>query len=430
MSEEGVSRRRFLTQAGTVGAAGAAYGTGTVDSADARSQDGVTNNHPMFGANAANTGYSPSEPGVSAPVERQWWHGTDGGVSSSPVVTEATIYFGTDEGRVFALTAGGGTKKWRTQLPGPVVTSPAAVDGTVYIGCEDTNVYALNDNTGEQEWQFETGNPVRSSPAVVDETVYVGSDDGTLYALDTEDGTRQWAVETGSPVHSSPAVADGMVYVTHDDGMLYALTAEDGTQQWEFASDASSLSSPAVADGTVYVGTADNSVVALATDGGAVQWQQSVSGDTDSLPAVTDDTVYVTGEHLFALARDDGTERWRYPAGDSDGSLSNPTPPVVARETVYFGAADGTVRAVDAADASTVWQHETGGVMTSPPAVADEIVYLGGREDDIYTVGPKPKEPDLTPMLAVGLGPFLLFSLYGAMRVISENKDELAAQWE
>lgn len=67
-----------------------------------------------------------------------------------------------------------------------MVSSPAVVDGTVYVGSADNNVYAISTTDGTERWAFQTGNRVYSSPAVVEETVYVGSADNSVYALTGE----------------------------------------------------------------------------------------------------------------------------------------------------------------------------------------------------------------------------------------------------
>ena len=67
-------------------------------------------------------------------------------------------------------------------------SSPAiGTDGTVYVGSYDNKLYALSGKTGDKLWEFETGNLVKSSPAIgSDGTVYVGSSDNKLYAIKTD----------------------------------------------------------------------------------------------------------------------------------------------------------------------------------------------------------------------------------------------------
>jgi len=53
----------------------------------------------------------------------------------------------------------------------------------VYFGCDDGRLYALEVAAGKELWKFKTGDAIESSPYVADGVVYVGSNDGCLYAI-------------------------------------------------------------------------------------------------------------------------------------------------------------------------------------------------------------------------------------------------------
>jgi len=84
-----------------------------------------------------------------------------------------------------------GTALWEFQTGGSVESSPAiSSDGTVYIGSRDKKLYALSGKTGLKLWEFVTGGGVDSSPAIgSDGTVYVGEGGrggNKLYAIKTD----------------------------------------------------------------------------------------------------------------------------------------------------------------------------------------------------------------------------------------------------
>ena len=72
--------------------------------------------------------------------------------------------------------------------------------------------------------------------------------------------------------------------------------------------------------------------------------------------------------------------RWRFSAESWSASS-----PVVADGTVYFGAADGSVYAVDAAG-QLGWSYETGGPVLSTAAVADGAVFVGSMDHGLYAL--------------------------------------------
>ena len=76
-----------------------------------------------------------------------------------------------------------GNLKWSFPTGAAVHSSPAVANGTVYFGSQDHKIYALDAENGTKRWEFETGSWINSSPAVANGVVYCGSNDGNLYAL-------------------------------------------------------------------------------------------------------------------------------------------------------------------------------------------------------------------------------------------------------
>jgi outer membrane protein assembly factor BamB len=108
-----------------------------------------------------------------------------------------------------------------------VVSSPAVSGGWVYVGSTDGKVYALKAGTGAKRWEFATGDQVNSSPAVAGGVVFVGSKDGKIYALDAASGDQLWEYPTGDWINlSSPSVANGMLYVGSYDCKVHCFNVE------------------------------------------------------------------------------------------------------------------------------------------------------------------------------------------------------------
>src|SRR3954471_6250771 len=142
--------------------------------------------------------------------------------------------------------------KWKFATGDRIVSSPVFVNGLIYFGGDDGNIYAVNAETGVQVWKYPTGGPVPATPAVSGGTVYVGSYDGKFYALDAKTGLTKWKFSTagerrfeGKGIHgllpknqtiadqydvylSSPVVAQKTVYFGSGDGNVYAVDTESG----------------------------------------------------------------------------------------------------------------------------------------------------------------------------------------------------------
>jgi hypothetical protein len=65
--------------------------------------------------------------------------------------------------------------RWSFHTNGEVVSSPAIVGEVVYFGSNDGNLYAMDAASGKLHWKFETGSAIPSSPAVAAGIVYFAS---------------------------------------------------------------------------------------------------------------------------------------------------------------------------------------------------------------------------------------------------------------
>jgi outer membrane protein assembly factor BamB len=138
--------------------------------------------------------------------------------------------------------------------------------------------------------------------------------------------------------------------------------------------------------------TSHASDVSEPRDGTAVEtpWRiytlsEKDTGNTRAGPVVVGDTMYVTvgtleggGGEVYALATEDGTERWRR---ETEGAIWST--PAVVDGTVYVTESpggdpadppDGRVLALDAETGETQWTVTPGGSELSSPVVTDELV--------------------------------------------------------
>jgi PGF-CTERM protein len=131
-----------------------------------------------------------------------------------------------------------------------------------------------------------------------------------------------------------------------------------------------------VVDGTVFIGSNDGNVYALDAGNGSEQWRFQAGDGVSSSPTVVDETVFVgsNDNNTYALDAGDGTEQWRFQTGDT--VLSSPT---VVDGTVFVGSNDNNMYALDAGDGTEQWRFEIG-VGRSSPTVVDGTVFVGGSK--------------------------------------------------
>jgi outer membrane protein assembly factor BamB len=321
-------------------------------------------------------------PRISGPVALRWSH-LAGNYVSSPTVAGGTVYYGSEDSRVYALDAATGRLRWSYTTGGGVYASPAVAGGIVYIGSDDGKLYALSAATGHLRWSYDTRYAVESTPVLAGGTVYFGSWDHKVFALSAATGRLRWSYSAQGAVVSSPAVAGGTVYFGSFDHKVYALDAADGRLRWSYTTGSPVFSSPAVAGETVYIGSEDHKVYALGAASGRLRWSYTTGSPVFSSPAVAGETVYIGSEDhkVYALDAASGRLRWSYTTADYVDSS-----PVVAGGIVYAGSDDGRVYALDAASGRLRWYYTTGNSVISKPAVAGNGVYAGSSDDTMYAL--------------------------------------------
>ena len=105
--------------------------------------------------------------------------------------------------------------KWKFKTNGPVLSSPTVTQNTVYIGSNDHYLYALSVADGTELWKYKTDSRVASSPAVYAGRVYFGSYDGNIYALDAQTGKLRWKFASKGEQRFTESLP-GLVFRHHD----------------------------------------------------------------------------------------------------------------------------------------------------------------------------------------------------------------------
>jgi eukaryotic-like serine/threonine-protein kinase len=343
----------------------------------------------MFRGDAAHTGvFATGGPRQFHRVK--WTFPTGNRIVSSPVMADGVVYFGSDDGNVYAVDASSGRQLWKYVTRGAVASTPAIANGMLYVMSYDGHFYALNAKTGALRWKFATAGERRfeakglhgmtpsaqtffdpydiylSSPVVAGGSVYFGSGDGHLYALDAASGDLRWKFKTGDVVHASPALAEGVLFFGSWDSYFYAVDAKTGTQKWRFHAGEDAVmhnqvgfqGSAAVVDGVVYVGCRDSNLYALDAATGAEKWKFNNAGSwVITSPAVSGGKViFATSDSALYHVLDAKTGK---PIARQEGRAYMFASPSVAGDIVYQGVLNGTVEARDISTGELLWDFQT-----------------------------------------------------------------------
>ena len=123
-----------------------------------------------------------------------------------------------------------GRKTWSFKTGGQIRSGVAIAADAVYFGSDDGSVYAVDKATGKQKWSYKTNGYVEASPAIDDSRVYIGSVDGTFSALDRKTGNVAWQSELGTPIRHAALVIGDKVAFHADDNHLYLLNKQTGKE--------------------------------------------------------------------------------------------------------------------------------------------------------------------------------------------------------
>ena len=164
---------------------------------------------------------------------------------------------------------------------------------------------------------------------------------------------RLWSVRTGYYIEFPPAVAYGRVYVAQLRGRFLAVDAQTGKVRWQKRFHNCTAASPAVGDGVVY---------------------------QPYLPLPCDHGSRTARGFVVAMNARTGRILWRFPGPSSESS------PLLIGKTLYFGAWDHRLYALDVRTRKVRWTFKASGELNSAPAYANGTIYIGSDDGRLYAV--------------------------------------------
>jgi len=281
---------------------------------------------------------------------------------SAPVIDDERVYFGADNGTLWALDQSNGSVAWSYKtLFGAgtkrLFSSPTLARGNVYFGAYDGNFYALDAKTGAKQWIYREADWIGSSPCVAEDLglVFVGLEfglwrkQGGIAALDLTTGEKRWWQNEGSLTHSSPTYSkgSGIVVVGSSSGTVFAYDAKNGKRRWTYKTAGAVRAGFALDEehGFVCFGSEDKNIYVLNIQTGELVHKIE-----------TLEPVYST--------------------------------PLAENGKLYFGLLDKRAMCIDLDKGSVVWTFTTSSRVFAGPLIAENRLYIGGNDGRLYELDP------------------------------------------
>jgi len=307
-------------------------------------------------------------------------------------VAAGTLVFGCDDGKVYALDASSGEKRWTFLTQDVIEAPPLLAEGSVFIGSSDGWLYALDLASGALRWKQETGDKILGGANLVraagEARVVVGSYDSNLYCFAALDGTPRWKYATENYVNGTPAVQGDRIVFGGCDARLHVVSAETGAGlgRIDLGPDAHVAGSVALAGERVYLGHYGNAFVCADLVKNELVWSLTDPKQPFfSSPALAGNSVVFGGRNkkLHCVRAADGEVLWTFPTRRKvDGS------PVAVGDALVFGSADGRLYVLDLASGAERWSYDLGSDLGGSVAVAGGWIYAATLDGRVSAFGP------------------------------------------
>ena len=274
---------------------------------------------------------------------------------------------------------------------------------TVFFGTENGDVFALDVKTGEQKWHSKIKGEVLAAPAVDENVVVVNTGAGLMFALDASNGEELWRYESDVPALSlrgisAPTAGSGGAIVGTATGKLAVNIIDSGQTVWEQTiaapSGATELdrivdidSKPLLVGGTVYVISFDGTLASVDLRSGRVLWKREYKSYRRISLSGNQLFVVDTNSNIYSLDRRNGVEQWSQ--GTLKGRVLTAAEPV--GEYLAVGDKYGFLHWLNRSDGELVARLDVGGddednSIFAAPVSDGKVLYTLTREGELFAI--------------------------------------------
>lgn len=170
--------------------------------------------------------------------------------------------------------------RWHVNTGGHILSVPCLYGGLLYFGSEDGYLYAVTQD-GESVYRSQTQGPIRGRVTATERGVYAGSSDFNAYGFDRLTGGVRWVLPAGSDVLDPVYVDERLgvaVVVSHGQG-VYGVEDSPSAQMksaaWHLADG---LYVAGIGHERVYVRLTENRLAGVEKASGLVRWMSLMDG--------------------------------------------------------------------------------------------------------------------------------------------------------
>lgn len=289
--------------------------------------------------------------------------GASARISGGLVAAYDTVFFGTENGEVFALEQETGNVKWKSNVAGEVLAPPAIDAGVVVVNTSAGNLIGLDSDDGKQLWSNQTDVPPLSlrgvsAPNASNGGAMVGTPNGKLQVSILDSGLTAWEAPIASPtgatelerivdVDSYPIIFGGNIYVISYNGTLAAVELRSGRVIW--SREYGSYRNVTLAGNSLFVVDTNSNLYAVDRRNGVELWSNTALRGRGLTEATPSGDYVVAGDKfgfLHWFEQSEGKLVARYSVGDDDEEDAIFTAPVADGDVIYVQTRDGELVAV------------------------------------------------------------------------------------
>ncbi|OZG73378.1 hypothetical protein BTA51_10135 [Hahella sp. CCB-MM4] len=213
-----------------------------------------------------------------------------------------------------------GSQMWLVSLDGNITGPAYGLDGTIYVGSDNNRVYALSPS-GKKKWEVELEGAIKSSPMITEGGAIIVYDGYYLYSY-APDSSLNWKRDMGNSQYTSAMLGIGSgdsIYML-SNGKLFVFNSDNGSdapiREVDFGNDAD-IPIAIAADGKVFQAYGNIVRTLLPTD--EFVWFRPGSGDITGMAVTYQGTIVVTTEdgYLYGLNPIGKNVTWYVYVGDA-----------------------------------------------------------------------------------------------------------------